>query len=204
MNMSSIPTVRGVRLPLFTVSAVLFVALFWYFQPADQAEPVPQWQWLSEQWLTPVAQQQLTAGQLREVGGGLWLEIEPAEQRLLYRAEFSHGQRQWRVQAHIAAPQSQLQALKTEQGWPQGEHGLTVEQSLNFADFKVEQLWLTSAPRLTAEQWLASAGTPRLKLQMQNGQAWVYPPLGLTAHIEDQQVTLIHQVSQQAMRGQAR
>lgn len=204
MNMSSIPSVRGARLPLFTVSAVFFIALFWFFRPAEQAEPVPEWQWLTQQWLTPVAQQKLTAGQLREAGGALWLEAQSGQLRLVYRVEFEHEQSQWRAQAQIAVPADQLQALQAEQAWGLGEHSLSIEQSRAFAEQLVEQLWLASEPRWSAAQWLASAGQPRLKLQMDNGQAWVYPPEGLTAHIEQDQVTLLHQVSAQAMRGQRR
>ena len=40
----------------------------------------------------------------------------------------------------------------------------------------------------------ASLGEPRLRLQLQEGEAWVYPQLGLTAHLRGEQLQLLRAV----------
>ncbi|EKA51775.1 hypothetical protein PABE177_0401, partial [Pseudomonas aeruginosa ATCC 700888] len=45
----------------------------------------------------------------------------------------------------------------------------------------------------------ASLGQPRLRLQLAQGEAWVYPQLGLTAHLPDDDLRLMLAVPRQAL-----
>lgn len=53
--------------------------------------------------------------------------------------------------------------------------------------------------RVGAERLLASLGQPRLRLQLAQGEAWVYPQLGLTAHLPDDDLRLMLAVPRQAL-----
>lgn len=198
-----LPRINGVNLPVFTLSAVLVVALIWFLQPTPQAvpEPTEEWRWLEQALLEPVAGERLTLSELQRHGGGLWLQADPAELRLLYRAEFERDAVTWRLQAGFAASREELQAVQQELDIDKGERQLQIEQVPRFADHRVENLWLTRTPALSGEDWLASAGEPRLRLEMPEGQAWIYPPRGLSAHVEAGQITLIQQVPARAMQG---
>lgn len=202
----NLPRINGVNLPVFTLSAALVVAIIWWLQPTPEAQPEPsaEWRWLEQELLEPVAGERLTPGELQHYAGGLWLQARPGEVRLLYRAEFEREAAAWRLQAGLTASDEELQQLRQELQLDNGERQLQVEQVARFADHRLDNLWLTRTPALTGEAWLANAGEPRLRLEMPEGQAWVYPPRGLSAHVEDGQVRLIQQVPARAMRGSGR
>lgn len=199
-----LPRINGVNLPVFTLSAVLVLALIWFFRPTPEPLPEPsaEWRWLERELLEPVAGERLTLGDLQSHAGGVWLQSRPGELRLLYRAEFERDAVTWRLQAGLAASHEALQQVQQELELGTGERQLQVEQVARVVDQPVDSLWLTRTPALSSDAWQASAGEPRLRLEMPEGQAWVYPPRGLSAHVEDGQVTLIHQVPARAMRGQ--
>lgn len=201
------PVIRGVRLPLFTLSAVFFIALLWFFRPVSppEEEPLPDWGWLSERLLQPVQEERLTLAELRvQAPGALWLQAGVADTRLLYRAQVRKGAVSWRVQAQLQASAEQLQTLREALAIKDAERQLDTAETLRFDAQAVEGLWLSAEPLPPSAAWLASAGEPRLRLQMPPAEAWVYPPQGLTAHVEDGQVTLIQQVPARAMRGNGR
>lgn len=201
-----LPRNNGVNLPVFTLSAVLVVALIWFLRPTPEAlpEPTEEWRWLEQALLEPVAGERLMLGDLQGYAGGLWLQAQPSELRLLYRAEFERDAVTWRLQASFPAGPEELQQLQQELDIETGERQLQIEQVARFADRRVDSLWLTRTPALSGEEWQASAGEPRLRLEIPAGQAWIYPPRGLSAHVENGQVSLIHQVPARAMQGSGR
>ncbi|MCY1379006.1 hypothetical protein D9M69_666870 [compost metagenome] len=52
---------------------------------------------------------------------------------------------------------------------------------------------------MAAERLLGSVGQPRLRLELDAGQAWVYPEAGLTAHTADEQLLLLQVVPRDAL-----
>lgn len=201
-----LPRINGVNLPVFTLSAVLVVAVVWFMRPAPEAVPEPskQWLWLEQELLEPVASERLTLAQLQRFPGALWLQARPGELSLMYRAEFEQDELSWRLQAAVQASSEELQLLQRELQLDNGERTLQTEQVLRFSDRLLESLLLANTPAFSAEAWQADAGEPRLRLEMPEGQAWVYPPRGLTAHVEAGHITLIRQVPARAMRGNGR
>ncbi|PTU74324.1 hypothetical protein [Pseudomonas mangrovi] len=200
----NLPSLRGVRLPLFTLSALLFILLFWLLQPADEVpeQPMPDWERLDQGLLQPLAAGTLDLARLREQApGALWLQARLDGSRLLHRAELRTDAAVWQLQAEVAVAPEVLEALRSELGLQNTEQRLESAQLERFQRQPIESLWLQADPQPTASAWIASAGEPRLRLQMPPAQAWVYPPRGLTAHVEDGQVTLIQQVPARAMRG---
>jgi hypothetical protein len=199
----NLPRINGVNLPVFTLSALLVVAIIWWLRPMPETlpEPGPEWIWLEQALLRPVAEERLTPADLQQYGGSLWLQARPGELRLLYRAEFEREAASWRLQAGVPAAAEELQQVREELGLENGERQLQVEQVARFTEHRLDNLLLTRTPALTDEAWLADAGEPRLRLEMPEGQAWVYPPRGLSAHVEEGQVRLIQQVPASAMRG---
>jgi len=198
---------RGVRLPLFTLSALVFVLLFWLLQPRSEppAQPIPDWPALEQDLLQPLAAGTLDLAALRErAPGALWLQVRPDGPRLLHRAERGGAGLTWQVQAELAATSQALSTLRGELGLERGEQRLDSAQTRRFEALAVDSLWLQAEPAPSAAAWLASVGEPRLRLQMPPAQAWVYPPRGLTAHVQDERISLIHQVPAQAMRGGGR
>lgn len=202
----ALPRINGVRLPLFTLGAVVIAATYWFMRPTPPVlpEPTPEWRWLEQKLLEPVARERLTVAELQRFSGALWLRVRLGEASLLYRTEFEHDALQWRLQAEVTAQAEELQELQRELQLDTGERQLQAEQVLRFTERPLQSLMLTSTPAFSAEAWQAGAGEPRLRLEMPEGQAWVYPPRGLTAHIQDGQVTLIQQVPARAMRGSGR
>lgn len=202
----ALPRIHGVRVPLFTLSAAAVAAALWFLRPTPEIEPEPvrDWSWLEQELLEPVAGEQMTLAQLQQYPGSLWLQVRPDASRLLYRAEFERAAVQWRLQAEVSTTAGELQRLRRELQLDNAERQLQAEQVPHFVGHSVASLWLNSTPKLSADAWQVSAGEPRLRLQMPEGQAWVYPPRGLTAHVEDGQIILIQQVPARAMRGNGR
>ncbi len=200
----NLPSLRGIRLPLFTLSALVFILLFWLLRPADEVpkQPMPDWERLDQGLLQPLAAGTLDLASLREQApGALWLQVRLDGSRLLHRAELRTDAAVWQLQAEVAVAPEVLEALRSELGLQNTEQRLESAQLERFQRQPIESLWLQADPQPTASAWIASAGEPRLRLQMPPAQAWVYPPRGLTAHVEDGQVTLIQQVPARAMRG---
>lgn len=203
----TLPSLRGVRLPLFTLSAVLFILLFWWLQPADPPvpEPIPDWTRLDDGLLQPLAAGKLDLAMLRErAPGQLWLQARLDGTRLLHRAELRTTTAVWQLQAELALAPDELEALRVELGLNNSEQRLDSAQAQRFHSQPVASLWLQAEPAPDAAAWIASAGEPRLRLQMPPAQAWVYPPRGLTAHVTDERITLIQQLPARAMRGNGR
>ncbi|MBS7725605.1 hypothetical protein I0E51_15375 [Pseudomonas lalucatii] len=59
---------------------------------------------------------------------------------------------------------------------------------------------LSLVPRqgLDVARLAASLGQPRLRLQLEAGEAWIYPRLGLSVHSEDEQLRLLQVVPRRA------
>ena len=68
------------------------------------------------------------------------------------------------------------------------EQALTGEWPVQWAELPVSSLSLQPLHSVSAEQLAASLGKPRLRLELSEGLAWVYPQWALTAQLVDEQV----------------
>jgi hypothetical protein len=68
------------------------------------------------------------------------------------------------------------------------------------AALPVRELQLTPTTALAAERLTATLGQPRVRLQLADGEAWVYPALGLTAQMQDDSLLQLYAVPRRAMQ----
>ncbi|MNG19204.1 hypothetical protein D3C85_1420680 [compost metagenome] len=65
---------------------------------------------------------------------------------------------------------------------------------------RVAVLNLVPMGDVSAARLAASIGPPRLRLRAGEGEAWVYPQQGLSAHLLDGKLQLLHLVPREAMK----
>lgn len=198
-----LPTLRSSHLLLFVGVAVLFFSLtMWMNQAAREAEPLP---WLVD-WkakvIEPLADERLTLGELAGLAPGeLWLQPQAEGPRLAYRAEIEHGDGAWRLAALLKLSASELESLSRtfEQG-ATGEQPLSAQLLDQMGAHQIASLNLVPMGEVQAERLIASVGAPRLRLRTAEGEAWVYPQQGLSVHVVDGRLQLLHLLPREAMK----
>ncbi|MBC9252614.1 hypothetical protein A9179_20305 [Pseudomonas alcaligenes] len=185
---------------LFTGVALLacLLALGLNYLWQRPAEPLG---WLGE-WqgkvLQPLAEGQLNLGQLRErlPDGELWVQPRLDGLRLLYRGELLADDLSWRLQAELTLSEAQRTSLgqATGLGPRDAEQPLAAALQEHLGGYPIGALELRPQGEIGAARLAASLGEPRLRLQLPAGEAWVYPQLGLTAHLAAEQLQLLHAV----------
>lgn len=181
---------------LFTIVAVASCLLgYWWLLPREeQAEPLA-WlgAWQAEV-LQPLAEDRLSLGQLkaRLPSAELWLQPRLDGPRLLLRGE----QDGWRVEGELALDEAQRASLAAAGGVKPGDPEQPQSARLleQLADRRIVALNLQPQQASSAASLSASLGAPRLRLQLQEGEAWVYPQLGLTAHLQGDRLRLLRVV----------
>ena len=193
---------------LFAVLAVLFFALgVWFMRAPVPAEPLP---WLAawqSQRLPALAAGQLSLAQLRsadsrDADGELWLASQPDGAQLQYRAILGGADDTWRLVAILELGASERDSLVAAAGFQagDGEQPLSRQLLQSLAGLPVRELQLTPTTALAAERLAATLGQPRVRLQLEGGEAWVYPALGLTVRVQDQTLLQLHAVPKRAMQ----
>jgi hypothetical protein len=185
---------------IFVVVALLFFAWgAWLMRPQPAAAPLP---WLAE-WQTavllPLADDRLSLAMLRaQVEGDLWLQPP----RLLYRADWQASGEHWTLEAELGLSEAERASLMAAAGLGVGdaEQPLSKQLLAELGTHTLVALNLKPQQAVAAERLVSSIGQPRLQLELGEGQAWVYPELGLTAHTEDEQLLLLHVVPRQALK----
>ena len=187
---------------LFTVVALASCLLgYWLLMPREEkAAPLP---WLGA-WqvevLQPLAEDRLNLGQLaaRLPEAELWLQPSLDGPRLLLRDEPALGEGNWVLEAELALSQAQRDSLAQASGTKPGDPAQPQSEAMReqLAERPIEALNLRprQATAVSAENLSASLGAPRLRLQLPEGEAWVYPQLGLTAHLENDHLQLLRVV----------
>lgn len=183
---------------LFAAVALLFFAWgAWLVRPPQPVEPLP---WLGE-WqrevLAPLADDRLRLARLSErVDGELWLHGA----RLLYRGQWQAGGEPWALEAELRLSEAERDSLVAAAGpgVKASEQPLGGQLVAELGQHAVLGLSLRPHAELAAERLAASLGQPRLRLELAEGQAWVYPELGLTLHLDDDRLRLLHAVPRQA------
>ena len=201
------PPLRLQHWLIFAIVALLFFAWgVWLMRAMAPDEPWPWFEELQSEVLEPLADDRLSLGQLHaRLDGELWLQPRPEGPRLLFRGAWPVADGEpWLLEAELALSQTEHDSLAAAFGVAgQGgdEQPLGVQMLAQLGQHKVLSLTLRpeqdAAP---AERLASSIGQPRLRLELAEGQAWVYPALGLTAHLHDEQLRLLHAVPRQALK----
>lgn len=199
-----LPPIRPQQWLIFAlVAAVFFAWGAWLMRPQPAAQPLP---WLA-QWqtdvLTPLADDRLSLVHLRDaLEGDLWLQPNLDGARLLYRGELEDGQGNWSLEAEVGLEQAERDSLlaaaglkPTDKAQPLGRQML-----LPLANRPIIALTLLPPAPLDVERLAASLGQPRLTLELAEGQAWVYPELGMTAHLQDEQLYFLYAVPRHLLK----
>jgi hypothetical protein len=192
------PPLRLQHWLVFAAVALLFFAWgAWLVRPPQPVEPLP---WLIE-WrrdlLTPLADGRLSLVRLSErVGGELWLQPRADGSRLLYRGEWQASGEPWALEAELELTEAERDSLMAAAGLgvKDAEQPLSAQLLVELGSRSVAGLSLEPQHEVAAERLAASLGQPRLRLELVEGQAWVYPELGLTVHLDDEHLRLLHAV----------
>jgi hypothetical protein len=199
------PPLRPQHWLIFAVVALLFFAWgVWLMRAMGPAEPWPWFEELRVEVLTPLADDRLSLGQLNaRVDGELWLQPNLDGPRLLFRGAWPVADGEpWPLEAELALGRAERESLATVFGAAgQGAEQPLGEQMLaQLARHKLISLSLNPEQgEAPAGRLASSIGQPRLRLELAEGQAWVYPELGLTAHLHDEQLRLLHAVRREAL-----
>ncbi|MHA6492022.1 hypothetical protein ACX0MV_02090 [Pseudomonas borbori] len=185
--------------------AVLFFSMgAWLQRSAGPAAPLPWWpQWQSEV-LTPLAEDRLSLVRLSDVlDGELWLQPRLEGPRLLYRGEWQADEGNWALEAELVMSQAERESLMQALGLvsTDGEQPLGEELLAQIGRYGVASVMIRPLSEdIEAQRLASSIGPPRLRLELPEGQAWVYPERGLTAHLEGDFLRLLHLVPREALK----
>ncbi|MDX5371015.1 MAG: hypothetical protein LPK18_01070 [Pseudomonadaceae bacterium] len=184
---------------LFTIVALASCLFgYWLLTPREEkVEPLP---WL-QQWdrtvLQPLLAERLSVAQLgRQLSGSeLWLQPGP---RLLLRGELDD----WQVEGELALSEAQRASLVAASGIgpDDAEQPQSAQMLEQLAGQAIAALSLRPRQEVAAARISASLGAPRLRLQLQEGEAWVYPQQGLTVHLQDDRVRLLRAVPKRLLQ----
>lgn len=186
---------------LFAAVALLFFAWgAWLVRPPQPLPWLGEWQ---REVLAPLADGRLELARLSErVAGELWLQPGREGVRLLYRAEWQASGEPWALEAELGLSEAERDSLLAAAGLgvKDAEQPLGGQLVAELGRHAVLGLRLKPQHAVAAERLAAGLGQPRLRLELGEGQAWVYPELGLTAHVADGQLQLLHGVPRQALK----
>lgn len=197
-----LPRLRSSHWLLFAVVAALFFSLaLWMSRQSEHAEPLP---WLAawqEAVIVPMAEEDLTLAQLAEQAPGeLWLQPRTEGPRLVFRSEQEREEGAWRLEAELQLSDSERSSLGGALGKSTDEQPLSKELLDQLSGHRVAVLNMVPMADVAAARLAASIGPPRLRLRTGEGEAWIYPQQGLSVHLVDGQVQLLHLVPRAAMK----
>lgn len=196
-----LPPLRVQHWLIFAGVAVVFFGWgAWLMRGQQGNEPLAWLQKWQADVLDPLSVEQLTLGRLGdEVNGDgeLWLQPRLDGSRLLYRDEVHADDQVWSLEARIALTGEELESLMAAAGVDARgeEQPLSAQLVRQLGRYQITYLSLTPLQAVAAQQIVSTLGQPQLRLELkEGGQAWVYPKLGLTAHIADDEVGLLFAV----------
>lgn len=197
------PPLRMQHWLLFVVIAIAFFAWGgWLMRGTEKAEALPgmaQWQ---REILTPMADGALSLGRLNAITAGeLWLKPRLDGPQLVFRSELEASGQRWQLEAVLVLDQREHASLMTATGLKptDPEQPLSAAMLAEMGGRALSTLSLRPQQPIAAAQVSASFGSPRLRLQLKEGEGWVYPIQGLTAQLENDHLVLLHVVPKSAL-----
>lgn len=197
-----LPSLRSSHWLLFAAVAVLFFALaLWMSRQPGKAEPLT---WLVE-WqdavIVPLAEDDLPLTTLAELAPGeLWLQPREGGPRLVFRAEQQRKEGAWRLEAELELSDSERASLVKALGEGREEQPLSADMLAQLGGHRVAVLNMVPMVEVPAARLAASIGPPRLRLRTGDGEAWIYPQQGVSVHVLDGKLQLLHLVPRAAMK----
>ena len=186
------------------LAAGSFLLAYLALRPQPPAEPLAEFKNWQAPLLQPLAEGRLNLAQLVDAAPGeLWLQPRLEGPRLLYRAELAENGRTWAVEAELSLTTEQRQSLQqaTAAQVADGEVPLGAGLRDELGPQTIAQLLIKPVATPVVEATLLPTfGPPRLRLQLAEGDALVYPEQGLTVHLLDGQVQLLHWVPRAALK----
>ncbi|WP_152219453.1 hypothetical protein [Pseudomonas sp. SCB32] len=183
------PRIRPVYGMFFLVIAVLAFALGSWVARTSAPPMPPLWfgEW-EDQLFEPLADDRLT---LREVHarlpGELWLTANQDGPQLFYRGQLHTDEGLWHVEAELELSKAEHASLAKATGVQPGskDQPLSAELMRQLENKPVAELALAPQEELAVGRLAVSLGDPRVRLQTDAGEAWVYPERGLTLMHKD-------------------
>ncbi len=186
------------------LAAGSFLLAYLALRPQPPAEPLAEFKHWQAPLLQPLAEGRLSLAQLVDAAPGeLWLQPRLEGPRLLHRAELAENGRTWAVEAELSLTTEQRQSLQqaTAAQVADGEVPLGAGLRDELGPQTIAQLLIKPVATPVVEATLLPTfGPPRLRLQLAEGDALVYPEQGLTVHLLDGQVQLLHWVPRAALK----
>lgn len=190
------------------LAAGSFLLAYLLLRPQPPAEPLTEFNNWQAPLLQPLAEGRLNLAQLVDAAPGeLWLQPRLEGPRLLYRAGLAESGRSWAVEAELSLTTEQRQSLQraTAAQVADGEVPLGAGLRDELGPQTIAQLLIKPVADPVAEATLLPTfGPPRLRLQLAEGEAWVYPEQGLTIHLAEQQLVLLHWLPVVRMKAQSK
>lgn len=200
----SMPPLRMQHWLLFGAIAIAFFAWGgWLMRSTSAPEPLPgvaRWQ---KEILLPMAEGALTLGELNAVSSGeLWLKPRLDGPQLLFRSQLGDTGEQWKLEAALVLTEQEHASLMTATGLKPNdpEQPLSSQLLTELRGHRLSVLTLRPQQPVAENQVAATFGAPRLRLQLNSGEGWVYPVQGLTAHVEDGTLLLLHVVPRSSLK----
>ncbi len=196
------PSLRTSHWLLFASVAVLFFSLaLWMSNKSDRAEPLPWLEDWQESVILPMAEGGLPLEKLVELAPGeLWLQPRAEGPRLVYRTEQEREEGVWRLEGELELSDGERNSLSKALGKGTDEQPLSGEMLEQLGGHRVAVLNMVPMAEVSAARLAASIGPPRLRLRTGEGEAWIYPQQGLSAHLLEGKVQLLHLVPREAMK----
>ncbi|MDF3933036.1 hypothetical protein [Pseudomonas citronellolis] len=178
------PRLRPAHGLLILAFAVLaFAAGLWV---ARSNAPLPPPAWLQD-WqrevFGPLADASLDLGQLHAwQGGSLWLTRDSQGAQLSYRGTLATPEGPWSMDAELALSDSERDGLQKATGITPGAPDQPLSDAMleQLRRQAVSSVLLAPNQSLSVGRLVASFGPPRVRLQTDRGEAWIYPERGLT------------------------
>ncbi|MCY1279835.1 hypothetical protein D3C76_678510 [compost metagenome] len=178
----------GHGLFFLAIAALAFAFGLWVSRPSAPLKPPA---WLAD-WqgavLTPLADDHLTLGQLHEKQKGeLWLTRDEQGPELAYRAHVVTDDGPWRLEAELALSDAERASLEKATDIAPGSPAQALSEQLldQLAAKPVAAIALAPQEDLAIGRLGAAYGQPRVTLQTEEGEAWIYPDRGLTLMHKD-------------------
>ena len=198
------PPLRPQHVLIITLIGMLFFAWgAWLMRERAPAAPLP---WLADfdrAVLTPLADDRLAVSQLPAAEDAeLWLQPRLDGARLFYRVALQVEGGAWQLDAELelsaAERDSMLAAVNAAPGGGEQQLGRPLLEQMS--RYRIINLQLLAPDNQPADAIASTLGAPRLRLELADGQAWVYPQRGLTLHVVDERVRMLHAVPRKAFK----